>query len=171
MEFDLQLIHTAGPKMVQSDTLSRRPDYTPENNTDNENITLLPDNLFVNLIDVDLQNWIMNCTNMDKDATDALSYILDYGSSTIRHDLNDWTLEKVDGKNVFFYKDKNYIPKDLDLRRDIAKMFHDHKTAGHPGELETYNAIRQHYWGEKSDLRGVGDGPNVEIRVQGTERC
>ena len=25
-------------------------------------------------------------------------------------------------------------------------MFHDHKTAGHPGELETYNAIRQHYW-------------------------
>ena len=25
-------------------------------------------------------------------------------------------------------------------------MFHDHETAGHPGELETYNAIRQHYW-------------------------
>ena len=25
-------------------------------------------------------------------------------------------------------------------------MFHDHETARHPGELETYNAIRQHYW-------------------------
>ena len=25
-------------------------------------------------------------------------------------------------------------------------MFHDHPTAGHPGELETYNSIRQHYW-------------------------
>jgi hypothetical protein len=25
-------------------------------------------------------------------------------------------------------------------------MFHDHETAGHPGELETYNAIRQYYW-------------------------
>ena len=25
-------------------------------------------------------------------------------------------------------------------------MFHDHKTAGHLGELETYNSIRQHYW-------------------------
>jgi hypothetical protein len=101
--------------MVQSDTLSRRPDYTPEKDTDNENITLLPDNLFVNLIDVDLQNRIMNCTDMDKYATDALSYILDYGSSTLRHDLNDWTLEKVDGKNVLFYKDKNYISRDLDL--------------------------------------------------------
>ena len=25
-------------------------------------------------------------------------------------------------------------------------MFHDCETAGHPGELETFNAIRQHYW-------------------------
>ena len=26
------------------------------------------------------------------------------------------------------------------------QMFHDHETAGHPGELETYNSVRQHYW-------------------------
>ena len=25
-------------------------------------------------------------------------------------------------------------------------MFHDHETAGHAGKLETYNAVRQHYW-------------------------
>ena len=25
-------------------------------------------------------------------------------------------------------------------------MFHDHEIAGHPGELEMYNTIRQHYW-------------------------
>ena len=25
-------------------------------------------------------------------------------------------------------------------------MYHDHETAGHPGELETYNSIWQHYW-------------------------
>jgi hypothetical protein len=25
-------------------------------------------------------------------------------------------------------------------------MYHDHKTAGHPGELETYNGMRQNYW-------------------------
>ena len=23
---------------------------------------------------------------------------------------------------------------------------HDHETPGHPGELETYNSVRQHYW-------------------------
>src|SRR5271155_1367666 len=25
-------------------------------------------------------------------------------------------------------------------------MFHDHETAGHPGELATYNSVGQHYW-------------------------
>src|SRR5271154_1698466 len=25
-------------------------------------------------------------------------------------------------------------------------MFHDHETAGHPGELATYNSVRQRYW-------------------------
>ena len=45
-----------------------------------------------------------------------------------------------------FFKGKNYIPHDDDLRRDITRLFHDHEMAGHPGELETYNALRQHYW-------------------------
>ena len=26
------------------------------------------------------------------------------------------------------------------------KSFHDHKTAGHLGEIGTYNAVQQHYW-------------------------
>ena len=25
-------------------------------------------------------------------------------------------------------------------------MLHDPETAGHPGEIATYNAVRQHYW-------------------------
>ena len=45
-----------------------------------------------------------------------------------------------------YYKDKNYILDDLNLWRDIIKMFHDHETAGHPGKLETYNLVKQHYW-------------------------
>ena len=35
---------------------------------------------------------------------------------------------------------------DLDLWQDIVKMFYDHETAGHPGELETYNSVKQYYW-------------------------
>jgi hypothetical protein len=26
------------------------------------------------------------------------------------------------------------------------KLFHNHEAAGHPGELEAYNSVKQHYW-------------------------
>ena len=43
-------------------------------------------------------------------------------------------------------KEKNYIPWDVDLWWDIVKMYYDHETAGHPGKLETYNAVKDQYW-------------------------
>ena len=107
---------------------------------------MLPDNLFINLIDLDLQKCITNCKDMDRDTTEALMLLLEQKPATLKNDLEDWTLEKVDNKNVLFFKGKNYIPQDDELQQDIAKMFHDHETAGHPGELETFNSIRQHYW-------------------------
>ena len=145
-EFDIKLVHISRTKMVQSDALSWWPDFTPENDNDNEDITMLPENLFIHLIDTDLQNRIAECEDMDKDTTDALITLLDQISTLLRTGLEDWTTEKFGDKNVLFFKGKNYIPKDETLRRDIAKMFHDHETTGHPGELETYNTIRQHYW-------------------------
>ena len=57
-EFNVKLTHISGSKMIQSDALSRRPDFVPEEDNDNEDIMMLPDNLFVNLIDLDLQTWI-----------------------------------------------------------------------------------------------------------------
>jgi Integrase zinc binding domain len=60
--------------------------------------------------------------------------------------LEDWRIEEVDDQKTIFYKGKQYVPKDQELLRDILKLFHDHKTAGHPGELKTYNAVKQHYW-------------------------
>jgi hypothetical protein len=60
--------------------------------------------------------------------------------------LEDWKIEEVDNQKTIFYKGKQYIPKDQELQQDILKLFHDHETAGHPGELETYNLVKQHYW-------------------------
>jgi hypothetical protein len=84
---------------------------------------MLPNNLFINLIDTNLQQRIANCDSMDKDATDALTTFLEQGPTTVRNDLDDWTTEKYGDKNVLFYKGKNYIPMNEDLRRDIANCF------------------------------------------------
>ena len=40
--------------MVQSDALSQQSDYIPKNDTDNKDIIILPEHLFINLIDTDL---------------------------------------------------------------------------------------------------------------------
>ena len=174
-EFDIKLVHITGIKIVQLDTLSRRLDFTPEEDTDNENITMLLDALFVNLIDTELQERILNCEKLDSDTMEALKVLLEEGPTTIRNQLPDWTVEHVEGKQVLYYWGKNYIPKDEELRRDIAKMFHDHPTAGHPGELETYNSIWQHYWWlglrtyVKNYIQGCGICQQFKINRQPTK--
>ena len=148
-EFDIKLIHTPGNKMVQSDALSRRPDLCPDEDTDNEDIVMLPDNLFLNLIDTALQDKIALCNDLDQEAVDALKILLNDTLNVptpLKKDLEDWTIENSNGRRLLFYKGKNYIPRNIDLRREILSNFHDHETAGHPGELGTFNAVRQHYW-------------------------
>ena len=72
-KFDIKLIHTPGHKLTLSDALSQRPDFVLEDDNDNDNMTMLPNDLFINLIDLDLQKWIATCDTLDKDATDALA--------------------------------------------------------------------------------------------------
>ena len=85
----------------------------------------------------------MNTDKYDYDIKNALELLLE---NSLRQDLEDWKLEKCGNKKNLFYFDNNYIPDDLDLQWDIVKMFDDHEIAEHPGELETYNLVKQHYW-------------------------
>ena len=131
--------------MILSDALSRRLDHCPEEDESEEAI-LLPDSLFLNLLDLTLQDRIANAKDYNFDITNAITILLEEGPTGIQNNLEDWKIEEKDRKKISFYKGKNYVPKDQDLQRDILKMFHDHETAGHPGELETYNAVRQQFW-------------------------
>ena len=72
LEYDIKLVHLPGMKMILSDTLSRRPDFIPDKDTYNEDIVLLPDRLFINLIDTELQNKIANSNDFDTDAMEAI---------------------------------------------------------------------------------------------------
>ena len=145
-EFDIKLIHMPGSKMIQSNVLSQQPDFIPEEDHNNENRILLPENMFINLVDLNLQSRIAKSKNYDFDIKNALEILLEKGPNMLQSDLEDWKLEKHNGDNVMFYKGKNYIPNDLGLQQDIVKMFHDHETAGHPGKLETFNSVKQYYW-------------------------
>ena len=107
--------------MIQSDTLSQRPNHGADKDHDNKNITLLPNGMFLNLINTELLGKITDSNKMDKDATDAIKTLFDDESKTIRDTVADWTITEHEGKNVLFYKGRNYIPKNQDLRREIVK--------------------------------------------------
>ena len=109
-------------------------------------MVLLPEDLFLNLLDIDLQTRIINAKTLDTDIAQILQTLLHNAPLALRNDLQDWRLETVDDGTILYYKDKVYIPKDQSLRRNILHIFYDHETAGHPGELATYNSVRQHYW-------------------------
>ena len=120
--------------------------------------------MFVNLVNIELQDRIAGANNYDFDVKNALEILLEKGPNCLQQDLEDWTMEKHNDGNILFHKGKNYIPNNLDLQRDILKMLHDHKMAGHPGELETYNSVKQHYW-------WLGMQTFVKQYVQGCRIC
>jgi hypothetical protein len=52
-KFDIKLVHIPGKKNIQANSLSQRPDLCPQG-MDNKDIMVLPEHLFVNLIDMKL---------------------------------------------------------------------------------------------------------------------
>jgi hypothetical protein len=107
------LIYIPGKKNIQANSLLQRPDLCPQG-IDNEDVIVLPEHLFVNLIDMELQK-IANAKNMDYDAAEAIKELLEQGPKEAKKDLVDWEVEEFEGENVLFYKEKNYVPIDAEL--------------------------------------------------------
>ena len=95
--------------MVQSDALSQRPDLCPDNDTDNENMIMLPDNMFLNLIDMDLQQKIAMMDDLDGNAAEALNLLLETAPTSMTKELEDWKIKTTNGQNILFFKGKKEI--------------------------------------------------------------
>jgi hypothetical protein len=74
--------------MILSDALSRRPDHCPEEDETKEEI-LLPDNLFLNLLDVNLRDRITKNKEYDFDVTKAIELSQEEGPMSIQNNLED----------------------------------------------------------------------------------
>jgi RNase H-like domain found in reverse transcriptase len=113
--FDIKLIHLPGTKMVQSDALSKQPDYGTEEQFNDKEKTMLLENLFINLLDMELQERILNGKEIDLDVKNAMETLLEEGPTNLQNDLYNWKIEEIDGKQTIFYKGKNYISKHQEL--------------------------------------------------------
>jgi hypothetical protein len=81
-ESDIKLQHLPGNKMVLSDALSRRPDYCPEEDKTKQAI-LLPDNLFLNLLDINLRDRITKNKEYNFNVTKAIELLQEEGPTSI----------------------------------------------------------------------------------------
>ena len=100
--------------MVISDTLLRRPDLCQEEN-DNDNMTLLPDTLFVGAIDLALKDLLVTAGQNDSIIRNALQTLKE-GLAPATSTLADWMVE--DG--LMFYKGWCYVPDNLEVRRQVV---------------------------------------------------
>ena len=71
-DYNLKLVHVPGKQLSAPDALSRRPDFIPKEDTDNEGVTLLPQTLFVRLVDIELNQKIARSTRNDPQVLNAL---------------------------------------------------------------------------------------------------
>ena len=109
-EFDVKLVHT--PKMVQSDALSRWPDLCPDDDTDNKNMIMLPDNMFLNLIDMDLQQKIAMTDDLDGSAAEALKLLLET-------DPHQWQKDWRIGKSKWQMDETFFSSKERTIYQEI----------------------------------------------------
>ena len=112
--------------MVQLDALSRRPYLCPDEDKDNEDIVMLPDSMFLNLIDTTLQEKIANSNDLDQQAIDALKLLLKNTLTTptpLKNNPQDWTFTKENGLRFLFYKNKTYVPCNTELQWEIYRTF------------------------------------------------
>ena len=105
------MIHVPGKLLAGPDALSRRPDLLPSDDTDNDNVTLLPPSLFVNLIDTALSQHIELASAGDPLVLQVLQSMHEDISLPFRSRLADWQVEA----GILTYKGRIYVPADDSL--------------------------------------------------------
>ena len=127
--------------MIQSDPLFWWPDHIT-NKIDNDDIIVLTDNIFIKIIDLELQDQIKNETAKDDFFAKALQAVKENGPLPIRSSSEEWKIEE----EILFFKDRCYIPPHKELRREVVKWYHDSLSGGHSGHFKTLELIQRYYW-------------------------
>jgi hypothetical protein len=121
--------------MVQSDALSRRADLHPDENNDNEDMTLLPDDLFMKVIDTETHSLLVAALMKDNLVKSAVEVLKTGGIPPIKSALTDWKLE--DG--LLFFLGRCYVPPNEVLCKRIVEHYHDTLPSGPPVNFKLWN--------------------------------
>uniref|UniRef100_A0A0W0G1X7 Putative reverse transcriptase-rnase h-integrase n=1 Tax=Moniliophthora roreri TaxID=221103 RepID=A0A0W0G1X7_MONRR len=110
-EFDLGLVHVPGKSITQADALSRQSNEQDDTDTDNEDIVMLPERLFIKGIDLGMKEAIVERLGLDDFHKSALEQLLCQSVLPIKSALSDWRIKD----ELLFFQDRVYVPNNSDL--------------------------------------------------------
>ncbi|KAF8657946.1 hypothetical protein AX14_007778 [Amanita brunnescens Koide BX004] len=99
---------------------------------------MLLTDLFLNLISIDLCDCIARLTQTNAYAATMYNCIK-RKALPLWTALTDWTLDN----RLILFKNKVYVPEDLDLHRSIIAETHGLPVAGHPGCFKTLQLLKE----------------------------
>ena len=92
-DYHLKLIHMPGSKLCTPDALSLRPNFIPKIDNNNEEVTLHPPSLFVNLIDIELDKKITKPSEKDPLVLNTLQALEGEVPTQFKSRLSNWSYE------------------------------------------------------------------------------
>jgi hypothetical protein len=127
-EYDFVLVYIPG-KANHADHLSWHPGYDPGMH-DNEDILVLPDQLFIN--PMQLSGLEADIVEQQKD----------------KQEIEDWktTWPIIEKDGVLLHHGCVVVPEVWTLQWQLLQQYHNHITAGHPGICNTLQALGQDFW-------------------------
>ena len=132
-EYSILIKHRAGTANKVADALSRPPG-TDEGSQDNQDVVVLPDHLFCRAVTLDIFEQQIRSTQ-------------EAHSVWVFEQNEQQGLEETDG--IWHKQGRAVVPPDEDLRREILRNAHDHRTAGHPRIKKTLLTVIRNYWWPK----------------------
>jgi Integrase zinc binding domain/RNase H-like domain found in reverse transcriptase len=149
--FNFRLIHKSGSLMKKADILSRRIDHKRGVENDNKNATLLKPEYFwvqvmeqghllIDGMEKEILSQIWKCEDRDEEVIKAVKQMKGKKKKTIKGD--EWAEEQ----DLILFWGKVYVPRDIELRREITRLCHDSPMAGHPGRWRTLELVLRNYW-------------------------
>lgn len=97
--------------MIQSDALSRRPDYE-EGEDKGEVAIILPESIFIATMEIPLRDRIQMAMEEDSFAIEAVEGLQKMNIPPLKTALTDWKTEN----GLLFFKTRLYIPLNASLR-------------------------------------------------------
>ena len=95
--------------MTQSDALSQRPDHHPSKEEEKKEVTLLPDNIFINALRADMEGRLYDeglltdlqqATAVDQEAIQAFEALQKIGSIQDGHRWKEWDIKMIEAEPV-----------------------------------------------------------------------